>query len=174
MRIVWTMALLLAALPAQAQVYKCTEDGRTVYQDHPCASGGERIEAPPSPTAGPGAGTDADADAAAARAESLKRMRELAEEAERARKLREVDQAIARSRSRLQRLEADHRRELEALDKRLKSARGDFAQATPETLAREMSIDRERERAIRRYDENVKTENKRIEELEKQRAEMTE
>ncbi len=29
---------LAASLPAQAQVYRCTEGGRTVYSDHPCGS----------------------------------------------------------------------------------------------------------------------------------------
>ncbi len=29
---------LAASLPAEAQVYRCTEGGRTVYSDHPCGS----------------------------------------------------------------------------------------------------------------------------------------
>jgi hypothetical protein len=29
---------LLAVLPAQAQVYRCTENGQTVYSDHPCGT----------------------------------------------------------------------------------------------------------------------------------------
>jgi hypothetical protein len=48
---------------AQAQVYKCKEDGRTVFKDVPCPIGAERV---PTYTAPPSAD---DAAAAAARAE---------------------------------------------------------------------------------------------------------
>ncbi len=42
-----TTALVLASATAQAQtVYRCSEKGRTVYQDTPCASGGRTIEVP--------------------------------------------------------------------------------------------------------------------------------
>lgn len=57
-------ALLAAAIaaslvsPAQAQVYKCTENGKTVFSDVPCSTGAKRVDV--RPAAG---GYDADAAA---------------------------------------------------------------------------------------------------------------
>jgi len=36
-------ALLAAAVPAQAQIYKCVENGRQIYSDQPCPSGGGEV-----------------------------------------------------------------------------------------------------------------------------------
>ena len=46
-----SLLLWASATPAQT-VYRCTEAGRTVYQDMPCAKGGRAIEvSPPAPAA---------------------------------------------------------------------------------------------------------------------------
>jgi hypothetical protein len=42
-------AIAFIALPAGAQVYKCTEGGRTVYADKPCASDAKAIDVPTAP-----------------------------------------------------------------------------------------------------------------------------
>ena len=47
------IAAALAASDAVAQVYKCTgADGRTVYADAPCASGGKPMKLPDAATPG--------------------------------------------------------------------------------------------------------------------------
>lgn len=42
------MTAALLALPAQAQVYKCAEGGKTVFSDKPCAVGAKPVEIRPA------------------------------------------------------------------------------------------------------------------------------
>lgn len=44
MKAVIILSLLALALPAQAQVYKCTEGGKTVYSQMPCAADAKPVE----------------------------------------------------------------------------------------------------------------------------------
>lgn len=68
MRALLVGAALLAALPAQAAIYKCPgPDGRVVFSDKPCGGAAESPEhqvevAPPKPANSPGQGR-AEADA---------------------------------------------------------------------------------------------------------------
>jgi hypothetical protein len=66
MRIAVALAIALAAPDAAAQLYKCTQDGKVVYQDSPCAAGSQQgtvrqrgggtpTEAAPEPPAATGA-----------------------------------------------------------------------------------------------------------------------
>jgi hypothetical protein len=50
--IMFGLGLQLAALAAQADIYRCEQDGRTLYTDHPCA--GERIDPELASRAGAG------------------------------------------------------------------------------------------------------------------------
>ena len=50
--IMFGLGLQLAALAAQADIYRCEQDGRTLYIDHPCA--GERIDPELASRAGAG------------------------------------------------------------------------------------------------------------------------
>ena len=52
-------AFLFIALPAGAQVYKCTEGGKAVFQDSPCDGSIVRPTAPPPKAPSPGGSTDA-------------------------------------------------------------------------------------------------------------------
>lgn len=68
MRALFIGAALLAALPAQAAIYKCPgQDGQVVFSDKPCGGAAESPEhqvevAPPKPANSPGQG-QAEADA---------------------------------------------------------------------------------------------------------------
>lgn len=56
---------LLVGLPAHAQVYRCTVEGKAVYQDGPCASGtGRMVDTRPSSEGVTGLRADADREAA--------------------------------------------------------------------------------------------------------------
>lgn len=48
-----TLALLIATLPAQGQVYRCAEGGRTVYSDKPCGDAAATQSVPVVPRAPP-------------------------------------------------------------------------------------------------------------------------
>jgi hypothetical protein len=54
----WGLILLLACGAAQAAVYRCTVDGRTVYSDQPCSAGAEPAQLPPLNSAAAGARAD--------------------------------------------------------------------------------------------------------------------
>lgn len=41
-------ALLVAALPAQAQVYKCQDGGKTVFSDRPCSADARAVDVRPA------------------------------------------------------------------------------------------------------------------------------
>lgn len=66
----------MLALPVHAQIYKCTEDGKTVFSDKPCRPDAKPIEV--RPAAGQ---ADPEAEAAARRAhqERLEKLRERGE-----------------------------------------------------------------------------------------------
>lgn len=72
---------LFVGLPAHAQVYKCTVDGKVVYQDGPCASGAGRVvDTRPSSEGVTGLRADADRMAAKERAQRAENQRLAAEE----------------------------------------------------------------------------------------------
>lgn len=55
----WPLVLFLAAPLAQAQVHKCTVDGKVTYSEHPCQHGTAVVLPPPqAPAADPGAKKD--------------------------------------------------------------------------------------------------------------------
>ena len=61
----FALVALLAALPAQGQVFKCVVNGKATYQDGPCASGTERpVDATPAASGITGLRQDADRMAA--------------------------------------------------------------------------------------------------------------
>jgi hypothetical protein len=45
--VVFAAAVLAAAAPVQAQVYRCTVGGKTIYQEQPCAGGAPQKEIAP-------------------------------------------------------------------------------------------------------------------------------
>ena len=53
--ILLTLSGLIACFGARAEVYRCQQDGRTVYTDHPCAANAEPAELPPVTTVAPAA-----------------------------------------------------------------------------------------------------------------------
>ena len=72
--IMFGLGLQLAALAAQADIYRCEQDGRTVYTDHPCA--GERIDPELATRAGagdPAAQASRDRHESAAKIETTRR-----------------------------------------------------------------------------------------------------
>ncbi|WP_286758380.1 DUF4124 domain-containing protein [Ralstonia sp. RL] len=87
---------LSIAVPAQAQVYRCTEGGRTVYSDHPC---GARSVAVPlmdnTPTAADQQAARERAKAEAAQLQELETARRKAQAAEDARQAQIAAQAAA-------------------------------------------------------------------------------
>ena len=90
---------LLAALPTRADVYRCQQDGRTTYTDHPCAAGAEPAELPSVTTVAPAAHAKRLADQydrEAARAAGEQRRARIAED-ERYQKQHAQDQAIRKA-----------------------------------------------------------------------------
>lgn len=87
---------LSIAVPAQAQVYRCTEGGQTVYSDHPC---GSRSVAVPlmdnTPTAADQQAARERAKAEAAQLQELESTRRKAQAAEDARQAQIAAQAAA-------------------------------------------------------------------------------
>jgi Domain of unknown function (DUF4124) len=71
---------LAAALPAHAQVYKCTDGARVTYSEAPCERGAQAVLRPATPPPDPGAAAE------------LQRMRNEAAQLQAARETREARQ----------------------------------------------------------------------------------
>jgi len=101
------LALTLASTPAHAEIHKCRQGDRVVYQELPCPTGSQPLappEAPPSPSA-------YDVEQARARAKN-----DIAE-AEALRKRDEkTDKALERSRATIRKQETDCARLLEKIE----------------------------------------------------------
>lgn len=129
------LVLLLAALPSQAQVYKCTHAGKITYSEAPCAQGTETVidEAPP-------AIVDKDAPA------ELRRMRKEADALEKQRLARQARED--REDSAQDRVAARRREKCDKLQLARKWADEDARRATPQAAE---STQLKARRAAERY-----------------------
>lgn len=95
MRSAFFAAVIAAFLvaPAQAQVYKCTENGKTVFSDVPCATGAKRVDVRPAT-----GGYDADAAARARMQTERIKQQQALEDSERAAARRSTETRIAAER----------------------------------------------------------------------------
>lgn len=113
----WLLALLLPAA-AQAEVYRCTQDGRTVYTDTPCAPDAAPAQLPVLNRSAAGASADLAAEHDRALQEGKKKRdaadaRFVKEQAEKQARAKRIRQAIL-----------DHRPELGMSASELDSALG--------------------------------------------------
>ena len=162
MKTLLIIAGLLAASAAQAQVYKCSEGGRTVFSDTPCAGGsGGQIDVRPSsgaaPTFAPGATP----------INSSTNPKAVLAQIERERELRSIDfdiDALERT------MEADSRRmgaELDALKAKKGQANNNLAGATWEaSISQEMLV------VTQRYQMKATADQLKLEQLREQRARL--
>ncbi len=168
MRINASTLVLLAMLVAPhavAEMYKCSENGRTVFQEHPCKGGGGEIkvrpqsgEAQPTRPAGNNlTGQAAPDDRLSAQQAQLAAM-------EKSRKSREVEFQIKVSEREIRDLEREQERELEALREKKAYARNNLAGATWE-----QSISTEMQSVVERYKSRIGMVNSRI---DRQRKEL--
>lgn len=159
------LLVMLTAPHAFAEMYKCSENGKTVFQEHPCKGGGGEIklkpqsgEAPPPPPAGNAtAGQTPPGDRLSAQQAQLASM-------EKSRKSREIEFQIRASEREIRDLEREQERELEALREKKAYARNNLAGATWQ-----QSISTEMQSVVERYKTRIGMVNSRI---DRQRKEL--
>jgi hypothetical protein len=167
------VAAMGLALPVHADVYKCLENGKTVYGDQPCKDGGGRIDVQPATGSVPPASSAVDSQPGEAATEAekgpgnLESMRKFSQEAERERRIREMDNKISKAQSRLQQLEAEQASEMAALARRRKAVSNDLADQTEQ-----ISIAKKQEAAALKYESKMKNERAKLERLQKEREQL--
>lgn len=141
---------------AQAEVYKCTQNGKTVFADQPCSSSAQKISVKPA------SGTNAPATENAS-AES----RAYVAKANLNTKKRELDEDISRSENRITRLHRERDSKLAQLQDRKTHANNNLAGAVWED-----SISKEMVAISDSYGSKISSEEKILEDLKKKRAEL--
>lgn len=143
------LMLAAAALPftAVAEMYRCTEDGRTVFQERPCPGKGKAVDIRPQAGDAPRA---ARSDQPAGNASS-DRAAVLAD-LQNARLQRELKYDISRSESEIRELEKRMEAELAALRNRKRFANNNLAGATWE-----QSISGEMQAVTEKYRSQIST-----------------
>lgn len=167
------VAALGLVLPVHADVYKCIENGKVVYGDQPCADGGGRIYVQPATGSVPAQTPAAEPEPGEAAAEAekvpgnLESMRKFSQEAEKERRIREMDNKIGKVQSRLKQIEAEQAREMAALERKRKAVSTDVADATEQ-----IRIARKQEAAALKYESQMKNERAKLERLQKERDKL--
>lgn len=160
---------MLAAPHAFAEMYKCSENGRTVFQEQPCKGGGGEIkvkpqsgEAPPSQPTGTATAVQAPpGDRLSAQQAQLASM-------EKSRKSREIEFQIKTSEREIRDLEREQERELEELREKKGYARNNLAGATWQ-----QSISSEMQSVVERYKTRIGMVNARIDRQRKELEELS-
>jgi uncharacterized protein DUF4124 len=132
---------LLAFLPfpsAVAEMYKCTEDGKAVFQDTPCRGSGSAI------TVKPASGNTSDSSV-------FSRTKANVSEMERERRQREIAYEIERLERVIRGYERSQDAELTVLRYKKSYAENNFAGATWERSALEQSISTEMQAVTEKY-----------------------
>lgn len=160
----WLMILTaaVAVSGAQAQVYKCSEGGTTVFSDVPCAKGrGKEIAVRPATGAAPAA------EAIDATPNSSSNPKAMLEQYEQARKLRAIDFEIEQIERDLERDPRKLDAELKALRNKKMWANNNLAGATWES-----SISQEMQAVTQRYETKAASDRARLEKLRGDRASL--
>lgn len=140
-------SLLCAALPAHAQIYKCTENGKTIYTDKPCRSGGETIEIRNAPSSSGSRLADDN-------------MASLTEDLARDRRRSQIDREIRERQDKIASLQAALNKELEDIQYAKRFANNNLAGA----MWRQ-SMSSEQEAKVQNYNMQIEAEQKAIDRL---------
>jgi hypothetical protein len=152
------------ALPATGEVFKCVEDGKTVFQDRPCSAAGVAITVTPAnrtnvPESEPGK--------APAEPRSLTKLREHTQSMELERRQREIAYAIRDSEQEIDGYRTQMDRELAALQYKKSQANNNLAGATWE-----QSISTEMQAVSEKYRTKIQIARDRIVDLRKRAADL--
>jgi hypothetical protein len=119
-------------MSVDAEVFKCTEDGKTVFQDKPCRGSGTAIIVKPASGSAPG-----DNDGASPGTPPEVRLKEHVRSMELERKQREIEYAIRDNENDIQGYQSQMERELAGLQRKKSLANNNLAGATWEQAVSE-------------------------------------
>jgi uncharacterized small protein (DUF1192 family) len=141
-------AAALTTPAAQAQIYKCTVAGKTVFSDQPCDADAKPLDV--RPASGRGADQRLSSDGTPINASS--NPQELLSRMERDRRIRDLEHEIRARRSRISDEQSAMDREIAALRQQKTRANNNLAGATWEK-----SISEEMSAVVGRYDVRIRT-----------------
>jgi len=147
---IFTLAALSLASGAQAQVYKCKIDGKTVFSDQPCSADAKPIDV--RPAMGSGEPSSEFFQPSAAPINSSNNPQAVVERMELDRARRTLEREISDRRSQINAEQAAMDRELGTLRQQKLRARNNLAGATWEK-----SISEEMNAVVARYDVRIRT-----------------
>lgn len=158
-----TLAALLLATSAHAQVYKCRIDGQMVFSDQPCVADAKPIDVRP---ASGRAATPAPGETAAPVSPAAQ-LKARGDQMERERLVRDLDHRISVEHSRIRDQEDNMARELAALRAKKDQANNNLAGAMWE-----QSISQEMSAVVARYDVRIRAIHGEIERLQGERERL--
>lgn len=170
MRTAAACAVLILAGSAQAQVYKCKEDGKTVFSDRPCAADAQTIKVRPAAGhSNPSAPTTETSSSgpASASVNSSNNPQAIVARMERERLVRNLDHDIEVEQSGIRQDEDSMSREVAALRNKKQHANNNLAGAVWE-----QSISAEMAAVVARYEVKIQSRRERLKRLEADRAKM--
>ncbi|MEQ6884974.1 DUF4124 domain-containing protein [Salicola sp. Rm-C-2C1-2] len=146
---------LVLAIPAPAEIYRCDQDGETVFSDSPCGSDAEKLEDVSAPKPGGDMGSGIN--------EELQQQRS----AERA--LESINRKIDDAREKRQSLKAEREAELDKVRARKRRANNNLAGATLEN-----SLAQEERNIQERYQSRLDAINEKLDRLKDRRRTIRE
>ena len=149
-------------MSVDAEVFKCTEDGKTVFQDKPCRGSGTAIIVKPASGSAPG-----DNDGASPEAPPEARLKEHVRSMELERKQREIEYAIRDNENDIQGYQSQMERELAGLQRKKSLARNNLAGAPWE-----QSISAEMQAVSEKYRTRIQISRDRLTQLRKDAGEL--
>lgn len=146
--------LVVVSFTAQAEVYKCAQNGKTVFSDQPCGNGAQKIAVKPASGAETTSTENASAESKAYVAKANLNSRK-----------RELDDDISRSENRISRLHRERDNKLAQLQNRKTNANNNLAGAIWED-----SLSKEMVAISDSYGSKISSEEKTLSDLRKKRA----
>jgi len=161
MKITISILMVAATVGANAQVYRCTVNGRAVYADAPCGTESRSIDARPAAGTSPSTSSVGTPDPATESSAAL------AKRADVAARRRILNDDIDRKQARIKTLRGEMEQRLEALKAKKSYARNNLAGAVWE-----QSISDEMMAVATSYDNKIRSEERELSELRKQLSEI--
>lgn len=158
------LAALLVAASANAQIYKCRVDGKTVFADQPCAADAKPIDVRPASGRAVAGPVSAPAQSGAAPINSSSNPQAVVARMEHERSLRDIDHRISVEHSRIREQEDRMSGEIAALRAKKAQANNNLAGAMWE-----QSISQEMSAVVARYDVRIRAIRGEIERLQGER-----
>lgn len=166
-RICVAAAVALTALTAQAQVYKCKVDGKTVFSDQPCAPDAKQINVRPAAGYSPTAPTPGSVNTNPSSINSSNNPQAVVARMQHEIALRDADQKIQSLRAKITEEQDSMNREVAALRNQKSRANNNLAGATWEqAITGEMSA------VVARYDVRIRALESEIKQAEDERSRL--